>query len=208
MRRPRTYGRSGDSVTLREAYALVTPIVAALGDACDEVTVAGSLRRQKQEPHDAEIVVLPKYDNDLFGDVSQSYSRLDADIDLCVGTRLMQWDNSLKRNGPRYKRFRLPCAEFFALDLFIADADNYGNTLAIRTGDADFSRLLVTPIRFGGLMPVTYRQSYGYLLKGEARYACRTEEDFFAALGIPVVDPRERNLKTAEKLVRGVEGEA
>lgn len=46
----------------------------------------------------------------------------------------------IRRNGPRYKRFMSD--EGIAIELFIADANasNFGNILAIRTGNADDRR--------------------------------------------------------------------
>lgn len=73
-----------------------------------------------------------------------------------------------------------------------------------RAGNADFSRLLVTPRNKGGLMPSNLQQKDGYLWVANNRVICRTEQDFFNALGIPFVEPRERNEQTADRIKRGL----
>ena len=90
------------------------------------------------------------------------------------------------------------------LDLFIADEDNLGNILAIRTGNAEFSHQLVTPRNQGGLMPSYLKQKDGYLWNGNNQIVCRTEQEFFDALGIPFVEPRERNEQAASEIKRGL----
>ena len=113
----------------------------------------------------------------------------------------MTLNPALKRNDDKYKRFLF---DGMPLDLFIADEDNLGNILAIHTGNAEFSRLLVTPRNQGGLMPSYLKQKSGYLWNGNNQIVCRTEQDFFDALGIPFVEPRERNEQTADRIKRGL----
>lgn len=176
---------------------------------CEHIQIAGSIRRLKPEVNDIEIVAAPKTYTEMAYDMFLNRCPPDDIIEnyllgflskaLSDGTLTL--DPALKRNGDKYKRFLF---DGMPLDLFIADEDNLGNTLAIRTGNAEFSHQLVTPRNQGGLMPSYLRQKDGYLWNGNSRIACRTEQDFFDAIGIPFVEPRDRNEQTASRIKRGL----
>lgn len=176
---------------------------------CDHVQVAGSIRRLKPEVNDIEIVAVPKiyiemaYDMFLNrcppDDIVENYLLGFLSKALSDGTLTL--DPALKRNGDKYKRFLF---DGMPLDLFIADEDNLGNILAIRTGNAEFSHQLVTPRNQGGLMPSYLKQKDGYLWNGNSRIVCQTEQDFFDAIGIPFVEPRERNEQATSEIKRGL----
>ena len=203
-----------------EAYA--EEIACALAPACEEVALAGSLRREREDVGDAEaqrsveIVALPVWDTDLLGDREDHSSRLDACLYGLLASGKLAWDPALLRRGPRYRRLIIT-KPGIPLDLFLADGENFGCILAIRTGDAVFSRALVTE-RYrqfvdragndvGGLRPRGMRQADGYLwdVSKEGRreiIPCRTEAHYLAALGVPYLHPRERDAEGVAKLHR------
>lgn len=197
--------------TLYHAEQAANDIRELLAPEATLVVAAGSVRRQRPEVRDLEIVCVPKRGGrPVWGEPLTAAGGFEALIGRLVRTNQLTFDPSLKRNGAKYKRLvytrgavRLP------VDLFIADpsGENFGNLLAIRTGDAEFSRLLVTPRPKGGFMPDDMWQRDGYLWqaadteRGE-RVPCPTEEAFFARLGLPLVAPTERNMETAARLRR------
>lgn len=138
------------------------------------------------------------FDNLVSTDV---VSLLDAQIEALVESGEFAFDTETARNGERYKRF---VCDNMPIDLFIAAPDNYGNILAIRTGNANFSQLLVTHRNKGGLMPSWMHHKDGYLWNGNAKVICRTEEDFFSAIGIPFINPADRHEATVKKLRSGL----
>ena len=162
---------------------------AILATACepDRCCIAGSVRRERQECHDLEIVALPRWDVNLLGERDQTSAALDATIDLAILSGVVAWDRETPRNGPRYKRLWLP-ALGMAVDLFLADPDNFGNILAIRTGNAAFSKFLVS-----GRHMRQYNHAQGYLWRDGRVVPCPTEEAFFEAIGLQWVDPRYRD---------------
>lgn len=181
---------------------IASDVMRALAGACEEIVIAGGIRRGKPDPHDVELVLLPRGGCDLFGEESDGESaELLHAIKQLLAVPGVAMDPHVKRDGPRYKRLlvrRVP------VELFIASRVNFGNIVAIRTGDSDFSRLLVTPRRHGGLMPEGMRQTGGRLLRGSELVACRTEGDFFRALGIDEPpSPQYRCLSEARRLARG-----
>lgn len=180
------------------------------GPACVQIVAAGSIRREKPEVRDIEIVAEPRYRQapDLFGAATgQRYSELDDALADAMRAGRIEYDTVTKRNGNRYKRLWLP-AHGIAVDLFLADPGNWGNILAIRTGNANFSRALVTSRTQGGLLPSDLRQDDGYLWRGGVRLVCRTEGEFFERLGLPVVPPEARTGDLARELAGRRSGRA
>lgn len=173
-----------------------------IGSECLKIAYAGGLRRFKPDPHDIEIVVLPIWDTNLFGERAETHVGIDAKLDALVQKGVLEWDTKVPRNGVRYKRFVIPSLDNFPCEIFFADEQNWGNILTIRTGDADFSRLLVTPIEEGGLMPFGMRQIDGYLRSNGLILPCVTEREFFARLGVEWVPPRERHMGSIVRLRR------
>lgn len=193
---------------LDRARAIAEAFRDRIAPACHAVQICGSVRREKPEVGDIEIVAVPvvyETAQSLFSDVPPvEMSELDTQLLTMVARQLVRFDGELKRNGPKYKRLvhGHGTAEQIVIDLFIAEPTNYGNLVAIRTGNAEFSRLLVTQRAFGGLMPGDLRQSGGHLWRGETRMDCPTEAAFFAALGLDVPDPRIRNSDLVPHLVQ------
>jgi len=181
---------------LEQAEAKAKQIVACLAAACDDILVAGSIRRRKAEVKDIEIVARSRFlQRDLFGSPNwDAGTELGLLIDDLVRRKALIWDEQVPRNGQRYKRLIVVSVQT-PLDLFITDEHNFGNMVAIRTGDADFSQQLVTPLTMRGLMPAGHKQHEGYLWKHAnwERVSCPTEAAFFAALGL-----RERDIPAPE----------
>lgn len=186
------------------ARGLAAQVVAWLAPSCSRIEVAGSVRRGSAHVRDLEVVAIPRPMKPLFGQpASPDMAIVHAMLELTV-SRDLQFDVGLKRNGSRYKRLWLP-RYGVAVDLFLAEPRNWGNILAIRTGDAEFARQLVTRRDQGGLMPEGLRQHDGFLWHetdtGERVVPCREEDEFFAALGIAAPPPpARRNYETAWEL--------
>ena len=183
-----------------------------LSPACQRIEIAGSLRRQKPgEIKDIEIVCIakPTTHTDLLGDpIPNAPTPLDDLLAKLLTQGGIHENAANPKNGSKYKTFVFGCA---AVDLFIASSDNFGNQLAIRTGSAIFSRWFMTARLHGGAMPYGLRQVDGYLWRkiggedehypnGYERIPCPEESDYFAAIGIPILDPRERNEDGIRKL--------
>ncbi len=189
---------------LADAERLAAEIADWLADGCSRIEVVGSVRRRKSEVRDLEFVVLPALQGDLMGGQAPALWALDQAIARAMQQRRWRWDEANPANGARLKRLWVP-SEAVKVELWIADSPgNYGNITVIRTGDADFSRLLMTP-RPHGLMPAGMREQGGYLWRGAERLDCPDESAFFAALGIdPVPEPAARDEALARRLARQV----
>jgi len=200
---------------LAQAQSIANSLIALLAPACDLIAVAGSVRRLKPEVKDMEIVIVPVLTSvpglgfDLFGTTHELLPTfqpllLDRALIEMQDSRVLEYDQRVKRNGTKYKRFIVQpdSPNAIALDLFIAETGNFGNIYALRTGNSEFSKALVTPRRAGGLMPGHLRQEYGYLWHGGECIDCPTEEAFFAALGIRWIEPQFRDANAVPDLIR------
>lgn len=204
-----------------EAIFLAQLLALDLRPACTRLEVAGSVRREKQDPKDIELVAIPVIEIeplvDLFDhivEVSLMDHLEDRLQELLKPAAGWTWelDGELPRNGPRYKRLRHK-ALGICCDLFLTTERGWGGAMAIRTGPADFSQALVTLARRQGK-----HVADGYLIHGhpkprrqisgfddrEEEYPCPEgescpliiptleEADFFAALELPYWDPAAR----------------
>lgn len=168
--------------------------------------VAGSIRRGKADVKDIEIVAIARPRDDerdgpvVFGKPESALPPIDRLIARLIREDALGKDPDLKRDGPKAKRFLLVrdhnsrhLDERAAVDLFLVEAASFGAQLAIRTGDADFSKALVTPRAKGGLLPPGLEQEGGALWRGEEQLDCPDEAAYFAHLGLAVPDPAKRD---------------
>lgn len=150
---------------LREADALAAKIVDTLRPHCDQIAVAGSIRRRKPIVGDIEIVCVPACVENLIGERGDSL--LDPDLDELLNSgRLLPG----RCRGERYAQFGIPSVDGLKLDLFMTTPGSWGVILAIRTGPADYSKRLVTRRCYRGLLPDDMRVDEGRLFAG-----CRWE---------------------------------
>lgn len=180
-------------------------LVKRLSPGCEKIEIAGSLRREKPDVKDIELVALPHAARDLYGDPSDGATLLDNLIERYVEGGMLAWDTKVKRNGSRYKRLISTALEI-PVDLFLADADNWGYILALRTGCADFSHALVTRRDQGGLMFHDVFHRDGYLwgvktsTKPEMLLPCPDEQTYFRYLGLSCIPPSQRTAESVAEM--------
>ncbi len=181
---------------LDTATRLAHPIWRGLNEHCHECKVAGSIRREKAEVKDIEVVAAPKWVDgavaDLFGESEQVNAAYQWAVDAEARGEV-QWIKPgpppvtpwpLKPDG-KYWRGLLPGG--VKLDLFLATPENFGLIYLIRTGSSDFSKAVVTHALRCGM-----RVAGGQLLRSDEVIPTPTEESVFEALGLAYVSPRNR----------------
>lgn len=161
-----------------EAYEVALRVLEELKPHCIRIAIAGSLRRKKSEVGDIEIVIIPlPYSTGL--------------LESGIATVINKWEKvkgELEFGKTKYTQRILP--EGIKLDLFIAEEGNWGSIFAIRTGSADYSHKVLA----NGWVRQGFKSQDGYLYKNGEKYEVREEEDLFRIIGIPYVDPEDRNL--------------
>jgi len=164
---------------------LASALLTLLQPHTKEATIAGSIRRGRPDPHDIEIVLIPG--DDLF------------DFHL-AGLRLRP-DPSHLRDGPRYKR-RL--YDGFPIDLFIVlPPADWGLTLAIRTGSAEFSQALLA--RWKRVSGGGFSQGGRLYTPTGRHHPTPSEDDVFEACGLRWYEPNERDAARAATIA-GLKG--
>lgn len=188
---------------LDKAAPLAAKIADDLRPVCERVEVAGSVRRKCETVGDIELVVIPKYAADLFGE-GKGQNLLDMHlVALCNQGRLMRATDTpfhelaikpfyigsvLKKEG-----------HFFKLEINQTDADAWPVLLAIKTGPAEFSKRLVCnsdhPER--GFLPRGWRIADGWQVWAkdgdtERRIYFESERDFIETFCGAWVEPERR----------------
>jgi len=119
---------------LADAERIAAAIVADFAPVCTRIEVAGSVRRGKDVVDDIELVVIPRDDpTGLFGD--RTINALWAHLHASDAYHFLKGDNP----DGRYYQLALSTHDDLQVDLFLAQPDNWGLTLLVRTGSAAFS---------------------------------------------------------------------
>jgi DNA polymerase/3'-5' exonuclease PolX len=150
---------------------------------CTRIEIAGSLRREKSEVGDIEICAIPTYSTDLFGD--QFYSA------AVIGEVLRSAGFEMDKDGENYKKFFYVAAQIW-IDLFLTTPEQWGLIFMIRTGSADFSRMMMTNKQQGGYMPSNLKVSGGRVWIGNQVMVTPEEKDVFKLWGMEFVEPKNR----------------
>jgi len=150
--------------------------------------IAGSLRRERAEVGDIEIVAtaLPSYSSFLDGLVAQG-----------AISKALYGEKKTTRWGEKYRGL---VYQGMKAELFLCDDWNRGYMTWLRTGPgnpADNANMyLVTKIKHGS---APFHVKDGYVYAGEERLKIATEQDWFALCGLPYIEPKNRSIKTYSK---------
>ena len=153
---------------LDESLGIANKYVSYLEPFCKRIQIAGSIRREKEEIKDIEIVCTL----DNLNEFSEMVNR---------------WKKIKGEPIGKYTQRELP--EGIKLDLFMSQVENWGNILLIRTGNWQFSKYIVgTKAKQAGLI-----QKDGFLWRGDEKINCLEEKDVFDLLKIDYIEPKDRD---------------
>lgn len=192
---------------LAQARELAWQAMALLSSYCERIEVLGSIRRDRPEVGDIELLAVPLFGppltGDLFGQpIGDPVNLLDTRVlELrtagVLGTRPDK--NGRSAVGQRYKRLSF---EGFGLDLFSCFRPaQWGVLSVIRTGSADFSHRLVTPVERGGWMPkgkwIVDGALWRWRVPGVEPELIETPEEIhvFAAINREYIPPPRREVR-------------
>lgn len=190
---------TGNRIPLATAQKLAGRLVAALAPACERIEVAGSIRRGKADVGDVELVAIPVID-------SQG-SALDRLLLTLIDEGKLQRKPVYPKDRPawgeKYKKFWVLINSQqgpIQVDLFLATPENWGAIFTIRTGPSDFSKELVTHIKY----KTPYRQDGGHLVRKDNGGIVLTpdEETYFAAAGLQYIAPEWRTVEKLRLVIR------
>lgn len=157
-------------------YSQILPIaqrvLALLAPHCDRCEIAGSVRRQKPECKDIEVVAIPKpYDTGLFTSG--------------IATVLNQWPIVKGQLPCLYTQRILP--EGIKLDFFVANPENFGYIYMLRTGSREFNFKWVIDLKNLG-----YKPHDGAIYSNGHPVRVPEESDVFRLLKRDFVKPENR----------------
>lgn len=174
---------------LETASVIAQRIRAELEPLCARIEIAGSIRRERPDCGDIDLVCLPK-----------TFPHRKQIIDRC-GAKCKQL-----KNGPQYAVFELQNG--FQLDLWLAHdggwspqeeelfetprenvPPNFGVLFLARTGSANFNAWFATHCKAKGL----HFNPHKGVLHGERVLASENEEDLFRVAGLDVIPPTKRD---------------
>lgn len=185
-----------ERVSLHYAARIAGRLLELLAESCERLEVAGSIRRGKETVKDIELVAVPKFLDvrDMFGQVTRRVNLLEQSLGGMVAAGALAVPAGVKNAGERMKKYDLArTTPVMRLDLFIVlPPAQWGSVFTIRTGPGDFSKWLVTARRFGGGMPDGMVQLDGALYRDGQVVETPEERDYFAALGLPWLEPKKR----------------
>lgn len=180
-----------------DAKKIADLIVTELSPFCKRIAIGGSLRRLSPEMKDIEIIALPRDEpvNDLFGEPESHYKLLDY-LNSGFVRRLPDGTEVRRRIKGQEKYFQFSLIEGIALDLFVVTPPaQWGVIFALRTGPANFSKLLVTNKKHNGYLPD------GFVVRGwvvckefKRNESIRMDEeiDFLNFCGLKMIEPHMR----------------
>lgn len=154
---------------LEQAKIIAEKYLDLLKPYCLRIEIAGSIRREKSEVGDIELVVIP------------NPRHL---INFC--NQVNEWKKVKGEPTGRYTQRILP--EKIKLDLFITCAECWGLIFAIRTGSAEFSHKVLA----NGWVKAGYKSKDGILWKDNVPTYIREEEELFNLIKVNYLEPKFR----------------
>ena len=173
---------------LQQAEMIARQWLNRLAPHCERIEIAGGVRRQKAEPHDIELVAIPKERDvsDMFGFTVNKVSELEAMVASFIDCGFCK----PIKNGPKYKQLALPAG--INLDLFIVRPETWAVLFTLRTGPDVFSHWIVTPRKHGGALPSDCIVKDGQVWRHGKSLEFKEEIDFLEFLGFGWIEPSER----------------
>lgn len=179
----------GMRMPLARAKQEANRLVDYLADICQRIEIGGSVRRDKATVGDVEIVALPRQARELL-----------ARLDRLVIDRLIHkavYSDGRTRWGEKYRGFYFGRIRY---EIFLAEADNWGYMLWLRTGPADANKFVMDQVIF---QHAPYRASGGYWWSSDGEQISVPDEiEMFRLLGMPYLAPHERELERYRWLMR------
>jgi hypothetical protein len=219
--------KTGYRWALADATAAAEQLINMMGDVCERIEIAGSIRRKKNSVKDIELVAIPKTVEreilavagqlDLFGNMIggkaasvEMVSLLDQRIDELIAKKQVYRvrPNTGDKGvwGMRQKKLWIKWGlngktGYIPVDLFIVRPPaQWGAIFTLRTGPGEFSQALM-----GYINTMTdYKQVAGRLVRKDDESEVQTpkERDYFKVIGLRWMPPEKRTAEALRNQVR------
>lgn len=167
---------------LSQARYIAEGVIHKLAPTCERTMICGSVRRHKKDVHDIDIVLIPRRvpKRDMFGNIEG-----EAVVPEFISV-VNSWPKVKGDPTGRYTVRLLP--EMVKLEISICSLSTWASISLIRTGDADFTHMLMIRARKLGL-----EQRDGHLCDGDKIIQLVDEADYFRVLNLPFIVPEHRD---------------
>ena len=179
---------------LSVAEAVGEDLVRLLTPYCARIEIAGSIRRQRPQVKDIELLCVSQVTSqrDMFGADVTNYYVLDMALDSLVA------DGSVLRKRPNkaghytygaQNKLLTHVPSGIPVDAFSSSIKNWGMSLVVRTGPKEFNVRMMSRFRELGMRG----HAYGGVTDQEGNeVGCPDEETVFQLLGWPWIPPEKR----------------
>jgi len=169
---------------LKKARAIAEELKALLRRACHRIEVAGSIRRQKPEVGDIELLCIPR--------VVDGADQLDKVVKTLVAQGQLDYRlNKLGRRtyGPKNK-LMVHVPSGIGVDIFTTDEDCWRVSLVVRTGGEITNKRIATAALRKGWHFRAYGDGFD---TPDGHIRCYSEREVFEAVGLPYLPPEKRD---------------
>ena len=179
---------------LQYARVVAEDLVRLLGPYCTRIEIAGSMRRQRPDVGDIELLCISKVTSvaDLFGDIATNCYMLDEALETIVEDATVLQKRLDKRGRATFgeqNKLMVHVPSGIPVDVFSASEENWGMSQLVRTGPSDFNVRVMARFKALGMKG----HAYGGVTDPEGNeIACPDEETVFRLLGWPLMPPEER----------------
>jgi len=166
---------------LEKAKEIAEKVKDKLKSFCKRIEIAGSIRREKSNVKDIEIVA-----------IVNNKDRVNLELKLKeLGQRI--------KGGGKFIQIRLK--EGINLDFFMTDEEHWACTFQLRTGSAEFNVRFFVWLKSRGFKIIG-----GRLYKGDKVLETKEEEDIFRLVGLKWIPPkfRTKDISFREYYLEGV----
>ena len=167
---------------LADALRVAQDLKALLAPACERIEIAGSVRRQKPDVADIELLCVPKPCNEIL--------YIDALDEAVMGGPLDMRPNVKGRfTYGRLNKLMVHRSSGIPVDIFSVEVRNWGMSLVVRTGPAEFNvRFMARLLQLG-----MKGHAYGGITSALGQeIECPDEESVFRCLGWAYTPPEQR----------------
>lgn len=176
---------------LKQAEEIANNWIYRLQPFCDRISIAGSIRRQKQYVKDIEIVCIPRTIPETHDTLFEAVTSYHRDPEFVLSVQHEKYGHVLLGRPDTGKYIKISVHGYeINIDLFIATPENWGYILAIRTGSADFSKRVLAE----GWVRAGFRGNDRMLVNQDtgAEMPIHEEKQLFGLINMPYVFPRDR----------------
>jgi DNA polymerase (family 10) len=179
---------------LEDAEREAAWVISKFDHLCENVMVVGSLRRQRPEVNDIDIVVIPRCPpGQNWDEIAKALNRAMGMVQVKKGPKLMTFAHYSDAPGLVMR----PRDPEYTVDIYHATPETWGILILVRTGSKEhnvklcnlaLSKGMKLSAAEGILKPL---ESFPSMMK---IIASKTEEEIFAALGLPYIEPKDREV--------------